>query len=118
MKLKDLYKIIQHICNIYKNYLEKENLTIKEKLNKINQEANEINLLIKEENEIHNGKNIYLDWKKKKHKFIKYETFKTKLFNAIKGVNLFKLNDEDEVIVDEVTSCWLIKNNLDKYVLE
>ena len=118
MKLKDLYQIIQHTCNIYKNYLEKENLTIKEKLNKINQEANEINLLIKEENEIHNGKNIYLDWKKKKHKFIKYETFKTKLFNAIKGVNLFKLNDEDEVIVDEVTSCWLIKNNLDEYVLE
>ena len=35
MKLKDLYQIIQHICKIYKNYIEKENLTIKEKLKKI-----------------------------------------------------------------------------------
>jgi hypothetical protein len=117
MKLKDLYQIIQHICKIYKNYIEKENLTIKEKLKKINQEANEINLLIKKEKEIKNGKMVYLDWKKKKHKLIKYETFTTKLFNALKGINEFKIDDEDELIVDEITSCWLIKNNLDEFVL-
>ena len=117
MKLKDLYQIIQHICKIYKNYIEKENLTIKEKLKKIIQEANEINLLIKKEKEIKNGKMVYLDWKKKKHKLIKYETFTTKLFNALKGINEFKIDDEDELIVDEITSCWLIKNNLDEFVL-
>ena len=117
MKLKDLYQIIQHICKIYKNYIEKENLTIKEKLKKIIQEANEINLLIKKEKEIKNGKMVYLDWKKKKHKIIKYETFTTKLFNALKGINEFKIDDEDELIVDEITSCWLIKNNLDEFVL-
>ena len=117
MKLKDLYQIIQHICKIYKNYIEKENLTIKEKLKKIIQEANEINLLIKKEKEIKNGKMVYLDWKKKKHKLIKYETFTTKLFNALKGINEFKTDDEDELIVDEITSCWLIKNNLDEFVL-
>ena len=117
MKLKDLYQIIQHICKIYKNYIEKENLTIKEKLKKIIQEANEINLLIKKEKKIKNGKMVYLDWKKKKHKLIKYETFTTKLFNALKGINEFKIDDEDELIVDEITSCWLIKNNLDEFVL-
>jgi len=117
MKLKDLYQIIQHICKIYKNYIEKENLTIKEKLKKIIQEAKEINLLIKKEKEIKNGKMVYLDWKKKKHKLIKYETFTTKLFNALKGINEFKIDDEDELIVDEITSCWLIKNNLDEFVL-
>ena len=117
MKLKDLYQIIQHICKIYKNYKEKENLTIKKKLKKIIQEANEINLLIKKEKEIKNGKMVYLDWKKKKHKLIKYETFTTKLFNALKGINEFKIDDEDELIVDEITSCWLIKNNLDEFVL-
>ena len=117
MKLKDLYQIIQHICKIYKNYIEKENLTIKEKLKKIIQEANEINLLIKKEKEIKNGKMVYLDWKKKKHKLIKYETFTTKLFNALKGINEFKIDDEDELIVDEITSCWLIKNKLDEYIL-
>ena len=71
--------------------------------------------MIKKDTEIPNGKEIYLDWKKKKHKLMKYETFKTKLFNALKGNIEFKI--DDEIIVDEITSCWLIKNKLDEYIL-
>ena len=115
MKLKDLYQIIQHTFEMYKKYLEKKKLIIKEKLDDIVQESNKIDQMIKKDTEIPNGKEIYLDWKKKKHKLMKYETFKTKLFNALKGNIEFKI--DDEIIVDEITSCWLIKNKLDEYIL-
>ena len=116
MKLKELYVVIHDICEIYKKYIEKQNLTIREKLDKVRQEADKINQLIKKDCKIKKGKEIYLEWKRKKHKFMKYETFITKLFEVLKGINELKI--DDEIIVDEITSCWLVKYNLDKYVLE
>ena len=116
MKLKDLYQTIQQICETYKKYLEKENSTIKEKLENLVHESHKINQMIKKDTEIPNGKEIYLDWKKKKNKLMKFVTFRTKLINALKGI--IKFNLDDEIITDEITSCWLIKSNLDEYVLE
>ena len=116
MKLKDLYLIIQDTCEVYKKYIEKQNLIIKEGLEKVIQESDKINKLIKKDSKIKNGKEIYLNWKKKKHKIMKFETFMSKLHEILKGIKKIKI--DDEIIVDEITSCWLVKNHLDDYVLE
>ena len=118
MKLRSLCDLIEKAYKIYFEMLNKNINHIKKIISKIRVETEIIQKQFNPTNFIQTGKNIFLLWKKKKKdtKFkYKYEDFIKILRLAIKEVDSLKI--DDEVIIDQITSCWLIKNELDDYVL-
>ena len=43
------------------------------------------------------------------------DVFCNNIVELLKEVKVFKI--DDEIIIDQINSCWLVKNELDKYVL-
>ena len=118
MKLRSLYEIIEECCKNYSEFLEKSKTVIKEMSVKLKLEADFINKKVLADNSIQSGNDIFQKWKKKKNIkcSYKYKDFIDVLRIALKGISLFKI--DDDIIEDQITSCWLVKTGIDAYVLD
>ena len=119
IKLKNLYDLLEEACRNYFEQLDKSKSHIEEEIVKLKNETEMLKEKVRIDNIIPSGRNIFLQWKKKKkNEFYNYNftSFVNQLKLALRGVSSFKI--DNDVIVDQITSCWLIKNKLDTYVLE
>ena len=53
--------------------------------------------------------------KKRNKLYYNFDIFYNNIVELLKEVKVFKI--DDEIIIDQINSCWLVKNELDKYVL-
>lgn len=117
MKLRSLYEIIEECCKNYSEFLEKSKTVIKEMSVKLKLEEDFINKKVLADNSIQSGNDIFQKWKKKKNIkcSYKYKDFIDVLRITLKGISFFKI--DDDIIEDQITSCWLVKTGIDAYVL-
>ena len=119
MKLTNVYQLIEEVCINYSSLFDNIKSNIKNSILKVKKEADVLNKQINLANYIQTGNDIFLSWKKENNKekyVLKFNVFIEKLRNALKGLNSFKI--DDGIIIDQINSCWLIKNKLDSYVVE
>ena len=118
MKFNLLDNAIQDVIKILENYFENKRNNILNIFNTIKIETEKINEKIEKSVRLKSGIKIFREWKIKKSISLEKTTFDSFIFqikDLIKSVKSIKL-DED-IISDQVTSLWLIKNKLDELVL-
>ena len=116
LRFEALYEFIKEVCENYETLIEKQKSFINEQFEILIQETKEINLKLIDNTYLKSGNEIFCDWKLKFKKMWKYDDFIKKIISFLKNVSEFKL--DNGIILDNITSCWLVKHGLDEYLLE
>ena len=105
---KKFSKILNEYYELHKRNIMDEILALKNQSYDLFEE-------IKKINRIKSPKKIFLEWKFITHNSnnVDFETF-TKRIKSY--VNSIKLQFNNDLISDQITSLWLIKNELDQYI--
>ena len=83
-------------------------------LSELKKQTNELLVDIRKITKIKSAKTLFFEWKMSKCIYLgkKFNSFYKSIMNSIDDTTLIL---KDELIFDQVTSLWLIKNDLDKY---
>ena len=114
MKVEELYDLILYLCDLFSKFIMEEENDIKKSLLNFRIECENLNKKMKDKMKMKSGKEIFIEWKKKKGKEYNFNSFDIILKKEMKGIT--KLKIDNDIITDEVTSCWLIENGLDELV--
>ena len=116
MKLRKLYNVINQIYDNFKADIEKQKSIIRSMLSQLVDKSYKLCIRTKNNFSLQTGKEIFGKWKKKRNKlYYNFDIFYNNIVELLKEVKVFKI--DDEIIIDQINSCWLVKNELDKYVL-
>jgi len=114
MKTEKLYDLILYLCDLFSKFIVEEENDIKKSLVNFRNDCENLNEKMKDKMKMKSGKEIFVEWKKKKGKEYSFNSFDIILQKAMKGIT--KLKIDNDIITDEVTSYWLIDNGLDELV--
>lgn len=118
MKFVLLDQYVQEVCKLFEEYFENKKCNIQNENNKIKSETEKLNKKIEKNTLLKSGNDIFHEWKIKYYIQLKntsIDAFVNQIKNLIKNVKSVKI-DED-IIFDQVTSLWLIRNGLDELIL-
>ena len=112
-QLMDLYS--KKFSKILNEYYELHKRNIMDEILALKNQSYDLFEEIKKINRIKSPKKIFLEWKFITHNSnnVDFETF-TKRIKSY--VNSIKLQFNNDLISDQITSLWLIKNELDQYI--
>ena len=106
---------IKNTFNIMNNYYEREKDDILHRLNELQEQTTELIKEAKKNTKIKSANLIYRNMMFSKFKYfdLDFDTFISNIKSYVKSIDA-KLNDD--IINDQVTSYWIIKNNLAEFI--
>ena len=99
---------------ILNEFYENNMKFIMSSLSELKKQTNELLVDIRKITKIKSAKTLFFEWKMSKFMYLgqKFNSFYKSIMKSIDGTTLIL---KDELIFDQVTLLWLIKNDLDKY---
>jgi len=115
IKLYYLSDFIKDILELFGDFIKRQENIILYELDNIKKETQILNEKIKEITYLQSGKEIFLEWKSKKCISYYYDDFIQDLINKIRFDA--KVNINDDFLIDQITTCWIVKNGLDYLII-
>ena len=115
MRYQQLDSYSKSYFNILNDFYEKDRKSIISEISILKKETEVLYAEIKKITEIKSINSLFLEWKITNAIYLRdnFKSFIQRIKNSIKSTDLI-INDD--LIFDQITSLWIIKNDLDKYL--